>query len=284
MKKHRKIGFTAIGVIALLTVAFTLPPVRQATADFLSLFRVQQMQTIKVTPEQMDQMAESIRSRVGEVNLQQFGAVEVIEKPELLTLSLAEAQKQLPFTVKVPSRLPKGLRLAGTVTLFTGGLAEFRLQAEPVNRLLESLGAEALLPADLSGKAFRVGIPAGVRLTCERTEGGQAVLLDQFASPEMTAPPGVNAAALRKSLLNLPILPSDLRNQLAAIEDWQNTMVVPYAEGRMEKVDLGGREALYAKNMHTGKNSLFWVDEGILYRLEGDLDKEGMAELARSLR
>ncbi|MZP29920.1 anti-sigma factor [Heliobacterium undosum] len=274
----------ATSATALLASALTLPPVQQATADFLSLFRVQRMQAVKITQEQLDQMAQTIRSHVGEVDLQQFGAVEIIEKPEFLPVTLGEAQKRLPFAVKQPSQLPNGLRRAETVTLFTGGLAEFRLQADQVNRLLEGLGAQDLIPPDLSGKAFRVGIPAGARLVYERAEGGQAFLLDQFASPEMTVPPGLDAAALRKSLLNLPILPADLRSQLAAIDDWQRTMVVPYAEGRMEKVDIGGTEALFAKNVHSGQSCLFWVDSGILYRMEGELDREGAVRLARSLR
>jgi len=68
-------------------------------------------------------------------------------------------------------------------------------------------------------------------------------------------------------LLALPILPDDLRTQLASIKDWQNTLVLPEDEGS-EKIDLGGTTAIFNQSKH-GYSNLIWVDQGILYGLNG---------------
>ncbi|MCL5290779.1 MAG: DUF4367 domain-containing protein [Bacillota bacterium] len=276
--------WTAVAAsVLLLTGVLSLAPVQEAVADLLSVFRVQKIQMVKVSPEEMQQMARAIETKVGEVDLKQFGKMEVTKKPEQVKVSLAEAQAELPFEVKQPDYIPAGLSLQEKVSLHRGGKAQFSLQVEQANALLKGLGAQTLLPSSLEGKTFSVHVPAGVRMEFSKNDQRTNFSLAQFATPEVTVPSGVDARDLRAALLDLPILPEDFRKQLASIEDWQNTMVIPdTGEGKLEKLSIGGNEAIYAQNMG-GWSHLMWVDQGVIFQLSGMLDRAEAVKIAESL-
>lgn len=274
--------WTAVAASALiLTGALTFTPVKQAVADFLSVFRVQKIETVKITPSDLEQMANSLESKLGEIDLQQFGKVVVLKQPKQAQLPLAEAQAKVPFDLKQPSFIPAGYTLASQVDVHQEGLAEFRLDVEQTNLLLKGLGSTTMLPESLQAEAFKIEMPAGIQLKYVQNEG-RSFTLTQFNTPEITVPAGVDANDLRAALLALPILPDDLRTQLASIKDWQNTLVLPETEGA-EKIDLGGTTAIFSQSKH-GYSSLIWVDQGILYGLNGMLERDTAVKIAGSLK
>lgn len=269
--------------VTVLTGLMTFSPVQQAVADFLSIFRVHKIQTVQINPDDLQNMARAIETKVGEIDLQQFGKVEIIKKQEQVKLSVEQAGKQLPFTLKQPSYLPAGHKLAERVSLYSEGQAEFKLNVQQANSLLKGLGAKTLLPESLDGKAFSVHVPAGIQLDYLKDERQRAFTLTQFSSPELIVPDDVDPRDLRAALLDLPILPSDLRSQLASIEDWQNTMIIPdTGEGDIEKLSVNGNEAIYGKYKN-GWGSLFWVDKGVIFQLNGNLEREEIIRIAESL-
>lgn len=283
MKRGIKKWTAAAASVAILAGALTFAPVQQAVADFLSVFRVQQVQTIKVNPSEMEQMAKAIESQVGEVDLQQFGKVEVTKQPKVVKVSLAEAQGQVPFKLKQPTFVPANYTLANQVTVHQDGDASFRLNVDKSNALLKSLGAKNMLPEELQGKAFHIHMPAGVHMQFMLQNGNRGFTLSQFSSPEVTVPTEVDPQTLRAALLDLPILPSDLRTQLANIEDWQHTLVIPETEG-LEKINIAGHEAIFAQGRGSDYISMLWVDNGIIYQLRGLIDRGTAIKVAESLQ
>ncbi|MCW2278100.1 DUF4367 domain-containing protein [Heliophilum fasciatum] len=271
-----------IALLVLATVAgvFALTPVRQATADFLGLFRAKKMQTVQIDPAAMEEMAAQIRQQVGSVDLAQFGQVEMVMKPEQKQVPWSQAGSLVALPLRQPLDLPAGMTPVEPVTVFTGGHASFTLKVDAVNQLLTSLGSKVLLPATLNNQPFAIAIPQGVQRDYVLKE--QRVTFSQFASPEIVAPPGTDVEALRSSLLALPFLPPDLRQQLAAIDDWHNTMVVPYEASRMEKVQVNGEDAVFARG-DGGQQHLIWMEQGNLYQLRGTISKEAMLQMARRL-
>lgn len=280
---HWKKWASAAAAAAMLAGALTVAPVQQAVADFLSLFRVQKLQIVQVTPEQLDTMAQAVKSKVGQVDLQQFGKVEVLQKPEEQKAFPDQAVKLLPFAFKQPSFLPDGYGRPRQVSVSTEGRSEFRLDVAQVNNLLKGMGATTLLPDSLQGKAFGLRIPAGARSAFTNDESNSRISLVQFSTPELTVPDGVNPRDLRAALLDFPLLPQDVRTQLAGIEDWQNTMVVPDVNGTVEKVNVNGAEGVYNAGKHGGGN-LLWVEQGVMYQVNGPVDKETLLKVARSLK
>ncbi|MZP30349.1 DUF4367 domain-containing protein [Heliobacterium undosum] len=268
---------------ALVTGALTVAPVQQAVADFLSLFRVQKLQVVQVSPEQINDMAQAVKSKVGQVDLKQFGQVDVLKKPEENRVSPAKATELLPFAFKQPAFLPDGFNRPIEVAVSSEGRSEFRLDVAQVNNLLKGMGATTLLPESLQGKAFGLRIPASARNAFVHEGNHSRINLSQFSSPELTVPAGVNPRDLRAALLDFPLLPQDVRTQLAGIEDWQHTMVVPDVDGSVEKVDINGAEGVYSVNKR-GISHLFWVDQGALYQMNGPVDKDTLLKVARSLK
>ncbi|MBC9784628.1 DUF4367 domain-containing protein [Heliobacterium chlorum] len=280
--QHWKKWAGAVAAGVLLASSLTIAPVQQAMADFLSLFRVQKIQMIKVSPDDMEQMAKAVKTQVGEVNLQQFGKAEIVKKSEEIQVKMAEAQNKLPFSVKKPAFVPDGYHAPEQVSVLSEGEAQFSLDVEQVNNLLKGFGATTLLPENLSGKSFDIRIPAGMRAVYNDREGRRGMTVSLFSSPELTVPEGVDPHRLRSALLDFPLLPEDLRTQLAAIEDWQNTLVIPDTGENTEKVTVNGVEGVYGKTPR-GFSHLLWVDQGVVYQINGFMDKETILQVAQSL-
>lgn len=276
--------WTAVAAsVLVMTGMLSFSPVQEALADFLSIFRVQKIETVKLSPAEMEQMAQAIETKVGPVDLKQFGKMEVVEKPSQVNTTLAKAQAELPFAVKQPTYLPEGFSQTEKAFLSKKGKAELQLNVVQVNNLLKSLGSKTLLPETLEGKDFSIAVPAGVSLNFNKEADQNGFMLTQFATPEVVVPAGVDARDLRAALLDLPILPDDFRKQLASIEDWQNTMIVPdTGEGQMLKLSIAGNEAIFTENAN-GYSNLVWVDNGVIFNINGRLAQEEAVKVAQSL-
>lgn len=275
--------WTAVAASAvILTGALTFTPLKDAVADFLSVFRVQKIQTIKVSPDEMEQMAKAVESKLGEVDLEQFGKMEVVKKYEDVNVTFDQAQSKVPFKIKQPDYIPFGYTMEEKVRLQTDGKAEFKLNVDQVNSLLKGLGAKTLLPTTLEGKAFGIKMPAGVYTHFTKEEGNW-IRLSQIDTPEVIVPAGVDPADLRSALLDLPILPDDFRRQIASIEDWQNTLILPdNGKDKIEKINIGGNEAIFTQDNQFG--TLLWVDNGEILQITGSLDREEIIKIAQSLK
>lgn len=220
MKRSFKKWAAAAASAAVLAGALTIAPVQDAVADFLSVFRVQKVQMVKIDPNELQEMVRAVEEQVGEVDLRQFGKINFEKSVEPKTLSLAEAKAGLPFELKQPATVPAGWVLDEQTVLFMPeGKAEFELNVEQVNAMLKSLGAETMLPETLQGKSFTIKTPAGVNMCYVSQNGEKAFYVRQYASPELNVPQGVDANALRLALLDIPFIPQDLRTQLAAVKD-----------------------------------------------------------------
>ena len=281
MKRILKKWTAAAASVAVLTAALTFAPVQDALADFLSIFRVQKVQMVKIDPDELQQMAKEVEEQVGEIDLRQFGKIEFQKQVEPKQLTPAEAEAGLPFAVKQPAAVPTDVVLDDKVIFVPEGEAEFELDVEQVNAMLKSFGAKTMLPETLQGKTFSIKTPAGVEMKYLDRSGETAFSVHQFASPEINVPQGVDADALRLALLDIPFIPQDLRTQLAAVKDWQNTLIVPTAEDA-EAITVNGNDAVYSN--HQGYSSLIWVEEGVIYQIYGQMDKNTVVSIAESLQ
>jgi len=78
---------------------------------------------------------------------------------------------------------------------------------------------------------------------------------------------------VRKAILDLPVIPEDIRRKLASLENWQNTLYVPQPpNGTAEEVDINGAGGVIIKETRGSgieKNILMWQNDGLFYVLEG---------------
>ncbi|MGE5396218.1 MAG: anti-sigma factor family protein, partial [Chitinophagales bacterium] len=221
--KYRRVA--AVAAITLcLAGSLAFGNVRGAVADFLSVFRVEKVQTITVSQQDMEQIAQAVQSGIGEIDIKDFGTINVSGKEEYLSnLSPAEARETVGFDVMTPDSGTYGQPL---INVQKSPEMSLNLNVAKVNQTITSLGGTQLLPEDLQDKTFNIKIHPVISMLYFKN-GEPAVTLSASRSPEMEVPGGVDVLAVRDALLSLPFWPDNVKQQLQGIDDWQHTMVLP---------------------------------------------------------
>jgi hypothetical protein len=284
---------------ALVVASFALPPVQNAAASLLQVFRVQKVQTVTLSQTDLNSISTALQ-KGGHVDLQSFGDAWIDGASSSPTsVTVAQAQAALDFPVKLPSS-----ESAQPALLLTHAQTyRFRLHIAAINDALASYGGDAKLPTALDGKVFTVNIPATLVARYpvpagtntagwpDRTSG---VYVGQARSPELTVPDGVDAAQLRTALLDLPFIPQTVRDQLAAIKDWQSTLIIPNVDGTARDVSIDGVPAVVVTPKSAARDvrgklaplpdssTIIWNDNGVVRAVGGPIDENAALGLARS--
>ena len=272
-------------------LSFTSSTVRAAASDFLTLFRVEKIQTISVDPQQLRDMERVFKEKGSSLKVENFGKVtnNGVESPR--EISLEEARKLADFDLRVPTYLP--VKYSRTLTNYTkAGSVELQLNVQNVNNLIKSLGGTTYLPQELDNKTFYLKTPNAFSILYQSLDDkGKAVhrlSVSQFETPEIIAPAGVNAGQMREAILSLPVIPEDIRRQLASIEDWQRTLVVPTMAGLTKNIDVNGTPAIYTvpktEENRPDYGILTWKSGGVITIIDGDMSQNELVKVAESLK
>ncbi|MDD4236966.1 MAG: zf-HC2 domain-containing protein [Desulfotomaculaceae bacterium] len=285
--RYRSAAVAAVFVLAIAT-SFSFGSVRSAASELLSIFRVEQVKTVSITPEDMANIERSIREGAGQVDIEHIGQFEFSGKAETSRVTQAEAAAALDFQLRLPAVLPEGFQVQ-EFNKTTGVTMNLTLDTTSTNEILKSLGSSKLLPDELNGKMFAVKIPATVQALYAGANDSR-VMMWQGRSPELLAP-GSDVAAIRDALLDLPFLPDSLRRQLAAVNDWQHTILVPDVGGSSQEVSVAGQQGVFitssaGENHHErgNINSLIWQEDGVVYVISGSLNLEQAQQMAASIK
>ncbi len=292
----------AVAVAALVIASFAFGPVRDAAASLLQVFRVQKIQTVSISQADLQSIGAALESG-GHVDLQAFGEAWIDgAQSQPTTVTLAEAQATVDFPVKLPTNQ------SGTPTLILqkAQAYRFKLHVAAINEALKSYGSDRMMPDNLDGKAFEIKVPAILLAQYGSAAGGTAggalsglegVYIGQARSPELVVPDGVDAASLRDVLLNLPFIPQGVRDQLAAVSDWQSTLIIPSVDGTARDVTINGIDAVVitpqSATRDAGKNvpgagpitnttTIIWNDNSVVRAVGGPIDEGTAIELAKS--
>ncbi|HSW09743.1 MAG TPA: zf-HC2 domain-containing protein [Bacillota bacterium] len=236
VQRHRWFAGAAASVLAL-SLFLSWAPGRGLAAQFLSIFRMERIEVIEITPEAMAELGRLLEGHGGEVDIENFGRVEVIE-PAQWSVEADPSQLEALSGLKLdlPSRLGGWERTV--IVIEYPPTITFAPDVEHLNSYLRRLGGVPL-PADLAGESFTLNIPPLVRVQYGQAQVGKGFFL--YAARDLTidAPPGVDGESLRQALLGLPFLPEDLRRQLAAIDDWRHTLPIPDIQGQGMEIHAG---------------------------------------------
>ena len=271
------ISALAVGVVILLIVIFS--SVRDAGQQFLNLFRVQQVQTIQITQEFLDSLPDP------DAELIQW-----VEEPsgdgEGREVTLAEAEEALGFRLAQLSELPDILQADPKVMITDAAEASFSIDLPVARNYIWALGGDgAILPDELEGAIFRITVPrVGMLFYAAKDNPDQGVRLLQTTSPTLATPSEINMDAIRTELLKLSILPPELAEQLRAVENWEQTLLLPLVEGMSEEVSVGSATAVRFFGMDDEDRMLVWVVQDRIHVLSTnvpDLDLTALAEKVR---
>jgi len=286
IKKYRAVAVAATVALAV-TVSLSFAPVRAMASDLLSIFRVNNFQTVTISPNDLSQIQKALQQGAGKVTLGNIGQVEMNKTGVNGGVTLGEAKGSVDFPLLIPQTLPTGYALKGYQRM-SGSTLNFTLDTQKTNDILKGFGATTLLPDTLNGKTFTAKIPVVISATYD---GPENLTITQTRSPQLTAPSDTDINTIRDAILALPFLPDDLRRQLASINDWQHTFVVPSLNGSTQNITVAGSSGVFIttpqesqKPKHSVNNALLWQKEGVIYAITGNLTLEQGLIVANSMK
>lgn len=283
LSKYRAAA-TAAAIVLAIAVSFSFGSVRTAASELLTIFRVEKVKTVNITPADLAGIEKAMREGVGQVDIDNFGKLEFAGKQKTEKTTMEEASVAVDFTIKLPASLAG--YSSPELYVNSGGSLDFTLDTVNTNKFLQSFGSEKLLPDELNGKTFTVKMPA--QITAEYHGAGDSrIIIGQGRSPELIAP-GSDVLAIRDALLAIPFLPDNLRSQLASINDWQHTFIVPSIEGSSREVKVAGTEGVFISQPDGleagGASGLIWQKGGVVYGVCGKLTLEEALDIANSMK
>jgi len=297
-------GLAATAVILLLTVA----PVRVGAESLLAIFRVERFTILEIDPSTLkskglenDQLLNQTISRIlsDEVTFTRKP-----QKPQLVA-DAATASKAAGFAVQI---LP-GETLS-SLLLQSGGAMQLKLDRDRIQSILDEAGRSDLqIPSSVDGATVGVRMPAGVMAfygncgdVASRVAGNAprsgakseppsdatCISLMELPSPVVSAPPEIDPAQIAQVALQfLGMNANDAANFTQTV-DWTSTLVLPVIRGKSkyEQVHVNGNEAALlrpANEEESARFSLMWVDNGIIFSLNGTGDDTTAINLASRL-
>lgn len=287
MNKQTKRWVTGASAAAVLAVSLSFPQVQAAANDFLSIFRMDKVEFVKVTQEDMQELEQWIANgNWGETELPGIGKIwmdesdqEKLEQRSYYYNNKESAEKA---GVKLP-HLPQDVTV-DSVNIQSPFTMHMEIDADRANKLLAQLQVEARFDEKLSGKRFSLKIPQMQQVWM--IVGKENIGYSVVDAPELSAPEGVDLAQLRETLLALPFIPDQVKKQMISIEDWQHTLPVPYmadGESQMKEVKVNGQNGM----LITGKYNthLMWHQDGQIHMLEGsEKNADGLLDFANQLK
>ena len=290
------------GIVAILAIAMLFPPVRAAASSFLGLFRVEKFTVVQVNPGELPKQLGSTTSF--ENLLSDSVTIEQSGDPQEVA-SAAEASAIAGIPVRLPSNVTGDLKLE----VQPGAKATFKIDLPRVRAVLDEIGrSDVVLPDEIDGATVDVELPTAVAASygiCDQTseaarEAGAdpddpssirafCTTLVQMVSPTVTAPPGLDVAALGQAFLQFVGMSAEEAAQFSQQVDWTTTLVIPlprYGTTYEDVVVDGVPGTLIHQSMeeHVPQFLLIWVKENIVYALTGPGDGSRALEIAGSLK
>ena len=285
-----RLAVSTLGVLVLVSLLFTLSPVQTAASSFLSIFRVKKFVAVTVDPSSLPDLASP----------SQLGTFTTTGNHHVRQTTMADAEKAVGFKVLTPATLPAAVDATPKSTQVTDGWTiTFVPDLKKVRAYLDSIGASNVkLPDNLDGAPISAQMQPAVALlytekggvnpqpdgSVKPAVGERFLYLGETTSPTMNVPDGIDVDRLRAELLQVPGLPPDLVNQIKAIEDWRNTVVVPVVKGTSRNVTVQGEPGvLVSENGGPGK-TLLWLKGNVVYTMTGNVSEDELLAAANSLR
>ncbi len=278
----------AVTAVVLVAILFSIVPVREAAADFLSLFRVRKFAVIPLDQGQMNRLESLAQQAEGA-----FGEPQIVreEGPEQVVTGAAEAAVLAGYPVRSPGRLPEGTRLE-KIAVRSGPAMHFEFDRQAIATVLQAAGASTDGLPQTESIAFDVDVANAVlqqyQVASSQSRFSQLEFM-QVPSPQVDLPAGIDPIALAKTGFLFLGMPAEDAERMANSIDWTSTLVIPLPTdaGRAREVSVDGVTGLLVEDVDSALRSsaVLWERDGILYLMSGtNLDQKILLDAADSLR
>ena len=293
-------GLVVVGLLAVLLVA----PIRSWAEQLLSIFRVEHFTVLEINAANMKgtQDSQVLNQAVSRVMSNDVSVTQARQEPRLIA-DAGTATKLTGFPVRLlADQTPSALFFE------SGEGAQMRLDRDRLQSILDEAGRGDLqIPDSVDGAIVGIRIPAGIlalygdcgnraaRIQGQVQANGQVeegdatcVSLLELPSPEVSAPQQLNPGPIAQVALQfLGMSPNDAANFTQTV-DWTTTLVLPVARGEStyEQLPVNGNEGVLLRGKGPKASpgyTLMWVDNGIVYCLNGTGDDTTALSVASQL-
>jgi len=290
----------SLGVIILLAVAFSFPPVQAWAGDMLARFRVSQVVVLPVDTTRMSELGgnTALTKQISQLFSDSVKVTREAGKPQSVA-NVAAATKAAGFAVRLPSTRTDAPQLT-----VQGGLAfQFTVNRARAQSLLDEAGFKQYkLPTSLDGALIKVDVPSGVTAAygdCPLVEptkdaparrSANCVFFAQMPSPVVDTPPNLDVSQLAIIGLQFGGMSEQQARDYSKTVDWTSTLVIPVPRNgsthKQVQVDgVNGYLIQQTDTVYTLQYALIWVKNGVVYAISGiGTDTNAALAMGNSLR
>ncbi|SFX20286.1 Putative zinc-finger [Thermoactinomyces sp. DSM 45891] len=283
MKKNTKRWISGVAAAAVVIGGFSIPQVQAATSELLSAFRVDKVELVKLTEKDLQHMEAFLQNKeLGKLDLKGMGKIWTEGEQKKDRHREYDTYEQAVKKEDALPKKPEGYTVSN-INVTDPMKIHFQLNTEKVNKVLKQLGAKVGLENKLNGKTFSIEVPKTTMLSLRDTTYDFHYMV--ASTPQLRVDKDVDVAKLRDSILSFPFIPTDLKRQMMAIQDWQSTLPIPVVEGmgKVSEVQVNGAKGVMMKEEH-GAAVLLWQKDGKIHTLsvyQNGADR--LIELAKKL-
>jgi len=287
--------FAAAASVAVVSLAFTLPPVQAAAEAFLDLFRVKQFTGVAFDPERLQSLESS-----GLNPEAIFGAVEPLTPPQqpVSYATAADAGAAAGIRVRTPAWVPNGYSSTGFMASSEMG-ARITINTAGLQAVLDTLGLpDVELPQGLDGQTATVRLPPVVTQTFVNRDfvGRDGEVIErsvhviQAQSPDVSFPAGLDLSKLAYAGLRVLGMSRDEAYRMSVTIDWRTTLIVPVPSKALayRPINVAGNEGLLIEGLAAGERLpggvLMWSAGGETFAVAGPVSGEELLEIAQTLQ
>ncbi len=281
-------------VVLLLGVLFSFASVRQAAADFLSIFRVQKIAVVPISPSQWEAQQDRLEDLAGRLEQGFLGQPDILREagePQRVS-SAEEASRLAGFRVRMPGYVPDGSALK-EFSVSAGPAVRYAVDRAMAQSTLEMLGITDISLPEVEKLVVTADIPAVVLQEYRVPLGGgkeTRFTIYQVLSPSATVEPAVDPALFGELALRAMGVPADEAHRLAASIDWTSTLVIPVPTNlaSFREVAVDGGAGILLEEIGQGAEepmrTLIWQKGTVMYVAAGRLRGSELLRIAESLR
>jgi hypothetical protein len=270
-------GLRSPRVAAVAVVALLAGGGAAAAADWLQIFRAEQVAPIRVTQADLVKLPD----------LSSYGELDLTKVPQVREVDdAAAAEARTGLSVPQVSELPRGVTGAPTFQVGDQVVGMFTFSAEDAAAVAADSGeAFPPPPPGLDGSRFRLAAGPGLAMVWSEARGVPAMVVARAVAPTADSS-GIPFETARDYLLTLPSLPEDVASQLRRFSGDGTTLPlpVPGEEVTSAEADVGGARATVLTSRDGTMAGVVWVRDGIVNAVAGSLSADEVLSVARGLR
>src|SRR5580704_1389234 len=297
----------ALGAIAVVLV-LTVAPVRAWAESLLGIFRVERFTVLEIDPAALKgnalQNNQFLNQTISRVLSDEVTVTQKPQEPQVVA-DAATASKAAGFQVQLlPGETPSSMLVR------SGGGVQLKLNRDRIQSILDEAGRSDLqVPASVDGATVGVRVPAGVlafygncgdsvaraagyvptsSAKSKQAPDATCISLTELPGPVVSAPQEIDPAQIAQVALQFLGMSANDAASFTQTVDWTSTLVLPVIRGKSlyEQVHVNGNEAALIRPVNQGPSghySLMWVDNGIVFGLNGTGDDTTAINLASQL-